>query len=136
MGAPSTIIISTDMAFARSSPDRTSRNMLRATAKEEPLPRAWTGRSAIIISIDPTPAISRLTSVKTTSAAMIGRRRPIASDTGPASSGPNIRPKMNAVTVICVEPADAFRDAAISGKAGRYMSTEIGPSDTTRLITR
>ena len=63
MGAPSMIIISTAMAFASSSPDRTSRNMLRATAKEEPLPRAWMGRSAIIISTDPTPAINRLASV-------------------------------------------------------------------------
>ena len=43
---------------------------------------------------------------------------------------------MKAVTVICVDPADASRDMAISGRAGRYMSTEIGPSETTRLITR
>ena len=51
IGAPRTIIISTDMAFARASPERTSRNMLRATAKDDPLPSAWMGRRTIMASI-------------------------------------------------------------------------------------
>ena len=60
IGAPRTIIISTDMAFASASPDRTSRNMLRATAKDDPLPSAWMGRSRIMASIVSTEAIARL----------------------------------------------------------------------------
>ena len=57
-----------------------------------------------------------------------GRRRPIPSLTGPATSWPTASPARHPDSVSCTSDCPACNAAAIVGVAGRYMSMASGPN--------
>ena len=59
---------------------------------------------------------------------MSGERRPKRSDSEPWVNWPTARPTNQVASVICAEPSGVRREASRAGKAGRYMSVEIGPT--------
>src|SRR6185312_1895178 len=69
----------------------------------------------------------------------IGRRRPYASLSGPATIWPRASPTKQAVSVSWISDAEPWRSAANAGRAGRYMSIESGAkadSDPRMRISR
>ena len=57
-----------------------------------------------------------------------GERRPKRSESEPWVSWPTASPTNQVASVICAEPSGVRSDASMAGKAGRYMSVEIGPT--------
>src|SRR5699024_7936081 len=56
-----------------------------------------------------------------------GARRPIRSESGPATTWPHAVPRKNAVIVSCIREAVVESSSATSGNAGMYMSVASGP---------
>jgi hypothetical protein len=127
-GAKPLMSISSEKARAMRSSGNASRTTARATtspaAPHSPCPRraamsAWMpGASAQAIDMTANPARPTRR----------GRRRPTRSLSGPTISCPRARPPSAADSVSWVEASDALRSNPMSGSAGRYRSSEIGPN--------
>jgi len=74
------------MARVAAGPSVVSRTMARPSARQVHPPTAWTMRAAISVSISGASAQAMLASVNSVIPASRGRRRPMASDSGPITS--------------------------------------------------
>ena len=127
-GARPLTSISSDMNRAMASPENRSRATAVATTKPAATPKAWTSRSPASAYADGASAQSSENAMYTVRPMSSGLRRPNESDSGPTNSWPSARPTMNVVNDSWTCDALAPSSPAMPGNAGRYMSTDSGPS--------
>jgi hypothetical protein len=118
-GANPVISNSIEKYLAAAAPVCRSRTTAAATTMPVAPPMPCNNRRTTSSQIDGATAHSTEATPYSTRPAISGRRRPYASDSGPAMSWPTPRPTRQAVSDSCVADAVVCRSLAILGRPGR-----------------